>query len=224
MATMYETIMDLPLFKGVSKDLVSSFLEKTQLRFTNYIQGDCIVGEGQSFSSIGFIIKGEVVTEISNPEETLRIYGVYGVGRVIGADRLYGILRQSPYKVTALSEVSVMEFSKEQYVNLLYSDPIYMLNFFNYLSLRAQRPLDSLRRFAGGGLASHLAMWVNIATEPEAHSVEIEIGEATLAAMAGGRDFNLELQQLAENGIIELRDGRIVVVDRDALLEAGEIH
>ena len=87
MATMYETIMDLPLFKGVSKDLVSSFLEKTQLRFTNYIQGDCIVGEGQSFSSIGFIIKGEVVTEISNPEETLRIYGVYGVGRVIGADR-----------------------------------------------------------------------------------------------------------------------------------------
>ena len=67
-------------------------------------------------------------------------------------------------------------------------------------------------------------MWVNIATEPEAHSVEIEIGEATLAAMAGGRDFNLELQRLAEKDIIGLRDGRIVVVDRDALIEAGEIH
>ena len=54
--------------------------------------------------------------------------------------------------------------------------------------------------------------------------MEIEIGEATLAAMAGGRDFNLELQRLAEKDIIGLRDGRIVVVDRDALIEAGEIH
>ena len=37
MASMYGTIMDLPLFKGISEDQVSAFLEKTNIEFQNGI-------------------------------------------------------------------------------------------------------------------------------------------------------------------------------------------
>ena len=52
MATMYETIMNLPLLKGVSKELVSSFLEKTHVQFVNFNDGEKLIEEGETCSYI----------------------------------------------------------------------------------------------------------------------------------------------------------------------------
>ncbi|MDE6143106.1 MAG: cyclic nucleotide-binding domain-containing protein, partial [Muribaculaceae bacterium] len=137
--------MDLPLFKGVGKDHISLFLEKTNIGFHNYESGERIVETGDVVRMVRFIISGEVRIIHRLEEASLTVEERCGFGKVLGADRLFGMETGYPYDVVAVGKTSVMEFSKEQYINLLHSDNIYMLNFFNYLSLRAQRPVDCLR-------------------------------------------------------------------------------
>lgn len=47
MTSMYDIIMFLPLFKGVTEEDVSFFLEKTRLVFDNYNAGDVIIDKGE---------------------------------------------------------------------------------------------------------------------------------------------------------------------------------
>nr|QJR98289.1 hypothetical protein Muribac2_130 [uncultured Muribaculaceae bacterium] len=181
MATMYEMIMDLPLFKGVGKDHVSSFLEKTNISFQNYKGGDVLTEPGDPVSMVKFLISGEVSLIHPLEESPITIEERSGFGKVLGADRLFGIHTFYPYKTVSIGRSSIMEFSKEQYVNLLHSDRIYMLNFFNYLSLRAQRSVDSSSRYCQGTIHQMMARLVCVMTEPGARGVVINGTDDALA-------------------------------------------
>ena len=181
MATMYEMIMDLPLFKGVGKDHVSSFLEKTNIGFKNYNRGDILADLDEPVKMVRFVISGNVnlIHPLSGVD--ISVEEQSGFGKVLGADRLFGLSTGYPYRAVALGRTSVMEFSKEQYVNLLHSDRIYMLNFFNYLSLRAQRPVDSIMTFCKGDIGSRMRELVCVMTDPGATGVVINGENEALA-------------------------------------------
>jgi CRP-like cAMP-binding protein len=178
---MYEMIMDLPLFKGVGKDQVSLFLEKTNIGFQNYAPGEIMADLGDPVRMVRFVISGEISLVHPLAEAGITVEEQTGFGKVIGADRLFGLATGYPYKAVAVTPTSIMEFSKEQYVNLLHSDRIYMLNFFNYLSLRAQRPVDSTMTYCRGNIDARLAQLLSIMTEPAAHHVVVKGTEDALA-------------------------------------------
>lgn len=181
MATMYEMLMGLPLLKGVGKEQVSLFLEKTNIAFTNYIDGDVIVSRGEEAKMVKFVIKGEVSVSHNVSDGSIIVEEIAGTGRVFGADRLFGITKGYPYEVRSIGKTSIMEFSKQQYVTLLNSNWIYLLNFFNYLSLRAQRPVELLQEYGEGTIQSRLSLLVGIITSPDAIKITIRAGEESLA-------------------------------------------
>ncbi len=181
MATMYEMIMDLPLFKGVGKDHISLFLEKTNIGFRNYNGGEILADIGESVRMVRFVISGEVNIIHRLEDVGVTVEERAGFGRVLGADRLFGLDTGYPYRAVAVTRTSIMEFSKEQYINLLHSDNIYMLNFFNYLSLRAQRPVDAIKRYCNGTINSRVRQLVCVLTEPGAKGVVINGSDEALA-------------------------------------------
>ena len=181
MSTMYEMIMDLPLFKGVSKDQVSLFLEKTHIGFQNYNVGETLAAMGEPVNMVRFVISGDICLIHPLAGVGITIEERSGFGKVLGADRLFGMATGYPYTAVAKTKTSIMEFSKAQYVNLLHSARIYMLNFFNYLSLRAQRPVDSSVKYCHGDIMSRMCMLVSMMTEPAAEEIVIR-GEAEAIA------------------------------------------
>lgn len=181
MATMYEMIMDLPLFKGVGKDHISLFLEKTNIGFRNYNGGEILADIGESVRMVRFVISGEVNIIHRLEDVGVTVEERAGFGRVLGADRLFGLDTGYPYRAVAVTRTSIMEFSKEQYINLLHSDNIYMLNFFNYLSLRAQRPVDAIKHYCNGTINSRVRQLVCVLTEPGAKGVVINGSDESLA-------------------------------------------
>lgn len=220
MATMYETIMDLPLFKGVGKDHVSQFLEKTDIRFQNYKAGDTIMLPGEIISDIRYVISGDVRCSAVNHIDGLRISCRIGRGTVIGADRLFGIHTGIRQTLRAIGDVSVMMFSKEKYINLLNSDPIYQLNFFNFLSLRAQRPVEALLGFNGNTLAGRLALLVSVMCDADVSDIVIGIPVSSFAEYcAAGEDS--ELRYLERKKIITMEGSDIRIEDRRRLAEEG---
>lgn len=220
MATMYEMIMDLPLFKGVSKNQVSSFLEKTNVGFCNYQSGDVVIGEGDEVAMVKFVISGSV--KIIHKLESLPIVieETCDVGTVLGAERLFGISTGYAYEVVASGKLSIMQFSKEQYLNLLHSDRIYMLNFFNYLSLRAQRPVDALSQYSRGDLRSRISVLISVMTHHHSRDITLTMTAETLAKFGDmSEEAVMEWKDAAKRmELIRCKGDKIKIVSRRGFL------
>lgn len=218
---MYEMLMDLPLFKGVGKDQISYFLEKTNIDFLNYPDSATVVDSGDPVKMIKFVISGRVRIIHPLDSASISVEEIAGFGRVLGAERLFGITTGYPYRVEALGKTSVMEFSKEQYVNLLHSDRIYILNFFNYLSLRAQRPVEAMMHYSHDDIRSRLCVLISMLTDPGSAGLAINATDEALAGYCGKTREEVSAWKGAaqEAGLITVSEGCIRIRSRMEFLD-----
>lgn len=221
MASMYELIMDLPLFKGVSKTQISQFLEKTHVGFRTFEAGETIVQAGEGVSNLMFLISGEAVTTMQLQHYDLAVKDFAGPGKVFGGDRLYGISTEYPFQITATQRSSIMEFSKPQYQNLLLSDPIYLLNFLNFISRRAQRGVECFQTYDTPGIHGRMAALAAVLSDPETIRLEVEGTEENLSMWTGSTlaEVATYKAELTKSGIAKCSDNTITIINRNAFLE-----
>lgn len=216
--TMYETIMDLPLFKGLGTDHISSFLEKTSIEFHRFSSGDIIVEGGAPVKTLRFLISGRIRCVLPVLHGRLTISSEFEGQDAIGVTRLFGMHPHHEATVTAVNNVGIMEFSKDKYVKLLRSDSIYLMNFANLLSLNVQKTSQIFPDFTRLDLARIFAEWVVLFTVRKSEDIAISSASA-LRDIYGESYVERELQHLTELSLIRVEDDRILVPDRDALIE-----
>lgn len=202
---MYEMIMDLPLFKGVGRNHISQFLEKTHVDFRNFNQGELVAASGEPVEKLMFLISGELSVISRVGESDITIEEIVSPGTVIGAERLFGLDKTFAGSVVSGERASIMEFSKEQYITLLHSDPIYVLNFLNYLSLRAQRGKSIFGEFWRGDVHSRVCQLILLATDPSAERVVIRATDSSLSRYCNAAEEDIfEWKTLIEDaGVAE---------------------
>ena len=66
--TMFERLLQLPLFQGMTTQEVSDVMSHVRLDFVNYHRGDEIVMQGESCKKLIYIISGEVMAEHKNAD------------------------------------------------------------------------------------------------------------------------------------------------------------
>lgn len=142
---MYETIQGLPLFKGTTAEQISAFLEKTHIEFKNFEPGIVLIKAGEPCSDIRFVISGKVKTRMPLADGRAILSTMVGAGAVFSPVHLFGLYTHYPLTVEGISEGSFMVIRKNQYLELVQSDPIYLLNYINYLSFHAQMAQKVLR-------------------------------------------------------------------------------
>ena len=59
---MYDTLLQLPLFQGLTKDDFNSLLMKLKLNFTKYQAGSTFINAGDACTDFVFLISGSVVS------------------------------------------------------------------------------------------------------------------------------------------------------------------
>ena len=57
---MFEQLMQLPLFQGVSNERMTSLVEKLPFHFLKFHDGDTIISAGDECTHIRFIVSGSV--------------------------------------------------------------------------------------------------------------------------------------------------------------------
>lgn len=218
---MYETIMALPLFKGVSKDLVSIFLEKTHVEFVNYTAGEDIIVKGESCDIVRFVITGSVKVRVTNHIGNLSITEHCHTGTVLAPEYLFGLDVTYPYDVKAIGDVSIMQFSKEQYINLLQSNTIYMLNYLNYLSYHSQRPIHAIKLLGDGSFQSQLALWIMTFTASGSTNIEVQCDWEDLLKMTRHTEEEMiaAIRILSANNLISMSENSISIRSRRDLID-----
>lgn len=219
--SIFEVIMDLPLFKGISKIHVAEFAERTQVSFRKLSHGEVLLEKEDRCTDLVYILSGEALVSFSTPDGDFTVRQKCGRGTVIGADRLFGMYNNYGLHATAYGTLGVMSFNKEQYLNMLNSNPIYLLNMLNYLSVKNQRVIEAMSSSRKGSLLEAIALRVLVLTEPTSTDIEIQAALPVWEDLTNLREPDLagQFERLSSEGLISVRDSNIRILSRQRLIE-----
>lgn len=226
MDSMFDILMGLPLFRGVSHERMSKTVGEAKLHFLKYLPGETIFRTGQTCSSVAFIISGTVRINIANPDGRFSVSQSLAAQDVIAPDFLFGKITNYPGDVVAVDTVSVLLIAKTDYIKILHSDNVFLFNYLNLLSMNAQKAVEGILAVSTGDIAERIAFWISALTQPRSFDIHLECRQRDLVGLFGVPRTTLRaaLDNLKEKGIIDYSLYGIDVKDRRALLALLHNH
>ena len=211
MDSMYDVLLQLPIFQGVSRNKISELIEKMKFHFLKYPDGEKIVTSGEECNHLKFLISGEIRSELITQNEKMRITELIQAPNVIAPDHLFGRDTYFPANLYAIEKASVIQMLQEE--------PIFLINLLNILSRRSQKALESFTALSSNDLKERLAFWVLSLTQQKSVDIRIICKQKDLYAFFGVQRsvFLSTLDELKEDGIIDYNAKEIIILDRSRL-------
>lgn len=145
------------LFVGVSREMLSSLLERQERAIVSYKRGDIIYSPEKYERSIGLILKGSV--NVVKPASGV-IISTLKKGDIFGAITIYAQKDHYVSKLTATTETKVLFVDKSTIGLLMLQDNNIAVNFVSYLSDRIYYLNGRIDSFTGGTAESRLASYL----------------------------------------------------------------
>lgn len=151
--TMYDILLQLPLFQGMSKVEFTNLLNKVKFHFFKYVEGERIIKTGEKCEQFVFIINGEVTSERSSQTNEFSFLEILSAPVLLEPHSIFGFNPAFTSNYTAKTDVSVLRIDKNYIYSELGKFNIFRMNLLNSLSYRAQtqeykiwnRPVLSLK-------------------------------------------------------------------------------
>ena len=226
MDSMFDILMELPLFKGVSKEQMEKTVGSAKFHFLKYLPGSTIFREGDPCTDLAFIISGTVKITIVNPDGRFSVTQSLEARDVISPDFLFGRLTCYPGTIEAVDTVSLLLIPKSDYIKILLSDQVFLFNYLNLLSMNAQKAVEGILAVSTGNLAERIAFWISALTQPRSFDIELVCRQRDIVGLFGVPRTTLRatLEELKEQGLIDYSLYGIKVKDRQAMLALLSNH
>lgn len=217
--SMYENLMGLPLFNGVSYNRISEIVGGTRLAFLKFLPGEKIVMAGDPCTRLMFVIGGKVRLSIRNSSDRFIVSQTLEAPSVISPDFLFGRNTLFPASVTAIDTVSIMEIEKNDFISIIRSDEVCLFNYLNFISTNAQKAIDGVVALTSGSLEERIAFWIIALTQRDAKDIVLSCRQRDLYSMFGVQrsSFINTLDSMKERGLIDYGPTEIRVISRNDL-------
>lgn len=221
MNSMFELLMELPLFRGVTYERMSQTVGEAKFHFLKYPAGETVINAGDKCTHITFVISGSVRSTIVNSNGRFAVGQTITAPGVIAPDFLFGKLTTFPGTVTALEPTGILKISKNDYIKILYSDPVFMFNFLNTLSVNAQKALEGIMSLTTGDIEERIAFWIIALTQPGSKDIKLTCRSRDLCSLFGvPRSFFFNsLESMKERGLIDYFNTELSILNRRDMLE-----
>ena len=220
MNSMYQQLMQLPLFQGVSTDKITALVEKLPFHFLKYRNGESVLCAGDLCTHIKFIVSGKVrlVTPFANLRVT--ISQTLSTPHVLAAEYLFGRETVYPYSATAEGPCGILQLRKSDYIKMVSSDKVFLFNILNYLSSGSQRNMSSALAIKDGSVAERLALQMDSLLVAGSTNVVLQYKQKDLCALLGTQRTTLisTLDKLAEEDIISYDSNTLALLDYNKLM------
>lgn len=221
MDSMYEVLMQLPLFKGVSYDCISNIITSTPFHFLKYPQGEVIVQPEEPCTHIKFVISGSVRMTTTNDDGRFKLQQTLKAPDVLSPQYLFGHHTYYPALVTAREATGILQLAKQDYIKLLQSDEVFLYNYMNILCMSAQKAMGGMLKLTHGAMEDRLAFWVINLTQPSSLDVAITSKLRDLYSIFGVQrtTFMTALDTMKDMGLVEYDQSGIRFINRKGLID-----
>lgn len=218
---MYEILMGLPLFKGVSRDRISEIVGMAKFHFLKYLPGETLVTAGDKCTHIKFLISGKARLSVANTDKRFIVSQTLEAPDVIAPDFLFGMAPYYPCDGVAVDTTGILQISKADYMKILGTDQIFLFNFLNTLSMNAQKGTEGILAIATGTLEDRIAFWIISLTQRGGTDIALTCRQRDLYSLFGVQrtSFIATLESMKQRGIIDYDQNEIRIKSRRDLLE-----
>ncbi|MCM1518756.1 MAG: Crp/Fnr family transcriptional regulator [Pseudoflavonifractor sp.] len=221
MNSMYDILLDLPLFKGVSRERISEIVGAAKFHFLKYLEGETVVTAGEPCTHIKFIISGRARFSVVNADGRFRVSETLAAPEVISPEFLFGRVTSYPCTGVALEPTGILQISKPDYMRILNSDDIFLYNFLNILSVNAQNPVEGVLALTTGSIEERIAFWIVSLTQRGGTDIALTCRQRDLYSLFGVQrtSFLSTLESLKERGVIDFDQTEIRINSRRDLID-----
>ena len=126
MNSMYQQLMQLPLFQGVSTDKITALVEKLPFHFLKFRNGEQVFAAGDPCTHLKFIVSGRVRLSMMCDHLRVSFHQTLSTPHVLAAECLFG--RETVYPFTAVAEgpCGILQLLKADYVKMVNSDKVFL--------------------------------------------------------------------------------------------------
>ena len=178
--TMYDTILGLPLFQGLSTADLTRVLEGTRLAFDTVSAGTTLFRQDELCTGLTFIIDGAITLHTEAADHRWSVDETLNSPLVLGMDVLYGSTRTHRHSAHAATATRTLFMDKRTVAALTGYFEVFRLNVLNLLTTSAVRR-DQLN-------------WLPAATTREEHI--IHFFRTHVQRPAGHKRFNISQKVL----------------------------
>lgn len=220
---MYQQLMQLPLFQGVSTEKITALVEKLPFHFLKFRNGEQVFAAGDPCTHIKFIVSGQVRLETPFPKLRITMHQTVSNPHVLAAEYLFG--RDTAYPYTAISDgaCGILQLRKSDYIKMITSDKVFLFNILNYLSSGSQRSLQMPLIVKDGSVAERLAMIVDNLSISGATNIGFRYKQKDLCTLLGTQRTTLVsmLDRLSDQGIVDYDSNELKILDLQGLINVN---
>lgn len=136
--TMYDNLLQLPLFQGLSKNDMTTIIEKVKLHFLTYKKGETILQQGDPCDQLCFLLNGVVMVQTKDAHHDFSLSEILKEPYIIEPQSVFGMHTQYTATYLAHTPVNVMTIDKSFIFSELCKHEIFRINYLNILSNRTQ--------------------------------------------------------------------------------------
>ncbi len=212
---MFELLMQLPLFQGVSAEMLSTLVEKYKFHFLKYADGTTVVEAGQMCTHVRFVVSGAVRVATRCRTLDVTLLQTLTAPDVLGPDSLFGVDTAYPFSATAVGTCGILQIAKADYVTMLQADKVFLFNILNRLSRSAQQLTSMLLGVEQGSAAERLVRWVEPLASRAGSDIAIQYAQKDLCTLLGVQRKALlaALETMQADGVVQLAPHRIGITD-----------
>ena len=157
---MYNTLLQLPLFQGMSHTELSEVVEKVKLHFLKIGAKKKRFSQGESCNKLVFLLSGELTSETQAPCGTFSLVETFDKPQIIEPHSLFG--KRPSYKATytAKDEVSLLTIDKQYIYGVLDKYEVFRMNLLNLLSNKAEQFHEHIWSISPQPLEGRIARFV----------------------------------------------------------------
>ncbi len=219
MASMFELLLDLPLFRGATHNKLAEIVGETKFHFLKYPDGETVIRSGEPCTHLTFVISGSVRSTIVNTNGRFAVSQTLEAPAAVAPDFFFGRLTNYPCDVTAIGDVSVLKISKADFIRILNSDTVFLFNYLNYLSVNAQKAQQGVLALTTGDIDERIAFWIVALSQPEGKDIVLSCRKRDLCSLFGMQRaaFEAGLNSMKERGLLDFNNTELFILDRAAL-------
>lgn len=217
---MYENLLRLPYFQGMSKNDLTSILDKVRLEFKHCTDGEKIISQGDKCNKFIILINGRIKTEVISSDETYRLIEIHEAPYAVEPYSLFGSSTEYSRSYYACGDCDILTINKSFFFSEFTKHNIFTINLLNLISRRAQ--VLNNRIWENTPATIELRIIQFIATRSEVHCGEktLMIKMERLASLLRETRINISkaLNELQRKGLVKLSRKEIHIPDFGKLI------
>lgn len=207
--SIYDTLLSLPLFQGLSKHDFEEILEKVRFDFSAVHADETFIRSGEQCFHFVFLLNGRTMSHRATADGKFEFSEEIEAPAMIEPHSLFGLNPTFKRTYSACGDIGILKIEKQYLYSQLYRYSICRMNLLNMLSGRIQNIESGLWELRATTIRERIANIVAGLSENGNGRKEVRVKMDDLAAILGETRLNVSrtLNELEKDGKIILKRG-----------------